>query len=201
MNFIDIFYGNEDVEIEESNKDITLYHGSINGDYKKILANSSNNGKRYEKISQSSFWFKKKEYAIMFATAELIKEESNPKISILIDNDMKTLVPEKYKEQVENIIKNKKSYVYSKTIDSKDVSGGQGRNFPEYTLNFNVTPDDVYTNSYNDMKKSIKYVTDEYIKDIIEKYKRNKMTYGNNIFGQIKDFILYDDNDTIIKTK
>lgn len=182
-------------------KDITLYHGSINGDYKKILANSPNNGKRYEKISQSSFWFKKKEYAIMFATAELIKEESNPKISILIDNDMKTLVPEKYKEQVENIIKNKKSYVYSKTVDSKDVSGGQGRNFPEYTLNFDVTPDDAYTNSYNDMKKSIKYVTDEYIKDTIEKYKRNKMTYGNNIFGQIKDFILYDDNDTIIKTK
>ena len=175
---------------------VVLYHGSIDGTYDKILANSYNAGKKWEAARMSSFWFIKKEYAIMFATAELLQKVAKEtigldKIFILIDNDMKTLVDEKYRDIAEEIIKTNKCYVYSKTIDPKYISGGQGRNFPEYTLGFDVKPDNVYTCTKSDMSKSIKYVSKEYILDTIEKYKKDKMTFGNGLFGQIIDNIIY----------
>ena len=180
---------------------VTLYHGSANGGFDKVLANSPNNGKKWEKISQSSFWFLKKEYATMFATAELLQKVSDSRIYILIDDDMKTLVPERYKDEADNIIKHNKSYVYIKTVDGKDVGGGQGRNFPEYTLGFDVKPDEIYTNTYEDMKKAIKYCTDEYLESVIQKYKKNKMTYGNSLFGRIADYIQYDTHQDLIRAK
>ena len=179
--------------------EVTLYHGSYNGSYDKILANSPNYGKKWDKISYSSFWFLKKEYATMFATAELLQKLSNGDIYILIDNDMKNLVPEKYKEQAENIMKHNSSYVYIKKVDGSDVSGGQGRNFPEYTLGFDVKPDSIYTNSYNDMKNSIKYVSDDYMNEVIQKYKKNTMNYDNSLFGKIIDRIQYGTYQDIIK--
>lgn len=186
--------------------EVTIYHGSCNGDYKQILHNSPNYGKKWEKIRQSSFWFLKKEYAVMFATAELLQREAKKSLGkdtiyILIDNDMKTLVNEEYKDFAEKIMKSQNCYVYIKTIDGKHLSGGQGRNFPEYTLDFDVTPDEVYKCNYNDMKNSIKYVSAEYIDSVIEKYKKNKMTYGNSLIGQFIDNIIYADHKTVVTAK
>lgn len=192
-------YGHYFLERSLPKGDVTLYHGSVNGDYKKILNNSPNNGKRWEKMRQSSFWFIKKEYAVMFATAELLKKH-NSNIEILIDNDMKTLVSEDYEEEAENILKKEKSYVYVKTVDGKYVNGGQGRNFPEYSLDFSVKPDKVITNSYSDMRKCVKYVSNEYIKQIIEKYKTDSMTYGNSKFGILIDKIVYNKREDIKKS-
>jgi ribosomal protein S18 acetylase RimI-like enzyme len=206
QQFVDICLGqtNESYYIEERSLPsgpVILYHGSINGNYDKILNNSPNTGKRYEVARTSSFWFKEKEYAEMFATAELLQELSDKKIFILIDNDMKTLVNDQYKSLALNIIKNNNCYVYSKTIDGKNVTGGQGRNFPEYTIDFTVKPDNVESVSYKNKLNSIKFVSKDYIDKIIEKYKKDKMTYNNGLFGQIKDSLIYSGTKDIWDVK
>ena len=184
-----------------SSGSVLLYHGSIDGSYDKILNNSPNMGKKYEVARTSSFWFKEKEYAEMFATGELLQKVSDKKIFILIDDDMKTLVEDQYKSLALDIIKNNNCYVYSKLMDGKDVTGGQGRNFPEYTIDFVVKPDKVEKVSYKGKLNSIKFVSKDYIDKVINKYKKNKMTYGNSLFGQIKDSLIYSGNEDIWNNK
>ena len=208
QQFIDRCFGesiNEDYIEERSIRgDVMLYHGSVDGTYKTIENNSINNGKRFEKSRTSSFWFIKKEYAEMFATAELVQTLPNrnkDELFILIDNDMKALVDEKYKSRVIDWISKNNCYVYSKLMNGKYITGGQGRNFPEYTLEFPVKPDNVSKVSFESKINSIKFVSRSYLVSVIEKYKENKMTYGNNLFGQMIDNILYNSNLDIVQNK
>ena len=203
-NVHDLNCANESALMERSlysNKDYQLFHGAYNGSYKVIENNSPNNGKKYEKIRTSSFWFLKEEYAAMFATGELLQKESNSEIYILIDNDMKCLVNELMRDQAEKILKNGKCYIYSKTVSGKYITGGQGKCFPEYTLEFPVKPDNCREVSLSEKNSSVKYVSEEYIQDIIKKYKTNKMYYGSNLATRIIDNIIYDNHDKIIDAK
>ena len=99
-----MFYGVIHERSLISGKEYTLYHGTSNSNIDIMLANSYNKGKRYENNRMSSYWFLVKDFAIAFAAAELVNENSD-NINILIDNDMKFIIVDKYSTEAINILK------------------------------------------------------------------------------------------------
>ena len=195
-----MFYGVIHERSLTSGKEYTLYHGTSNPNIDIMLANSYNSGKRYENNRMSSYWFLVKDFAIAFAAAELVNENSD-NINILIDNDMKFIIVDKYRTEAINILKHNNSYVYYLNIDGKYVTGGQSRYFPEYTIDFPVKPTGVETVDFNIMKNYIKFVPESYWNKIIEDFKQDKMRFGANFFNRIIDPILYPKNMDIIQNK
>ncbi len=181
-----------------------LYHGSAIGGLKIVDNNSFNNGNKFEPARQSSFWFANMDYAAMFATAEVIYKKSKElgnKIPILIDNDMKCLVKENQAQLALDILKKSVGYVYQKGIDGKYITGGNSRNFPEYTIDFPVTPDFIHKLTGKQMAKYVKVVTEDYYNNIIELYKKDKMFFGADVLTRIHDTFMYSTNKEIIDAK
>lgn len=169
---------------------IILYHGTDIPNLQIIKNNSYNLGKKHDKPRTSSFWFVDYDFAVMFATMTLISNKAKS-ISSVVDNDMKLLINEKDKNEVEDILKKNFSYVYRKTVSEDIVSHGHSKNFPEYTLDIPVKPDSSYKITYRDMIDSIKFVDELYYKSTIEKYKSGKMTFGAGLGSRISHKLSY----------
>lgn len=169
---------------------IILYHGTDIPNLQIIKNNSYNLGKKHDKPRTSSFWFVDYDFAVMFATMTLISNKAKS-ISSVVDNDMKLLINEKDKNEVEDILNKNFSYVYRKTVSEDIVSHGHSKNFPEYTLDIPVKPDSSYKITYRDMIDSIKFVDELYYKSIIEKYKSGKMTFGAGLSSRISHKLSY----------
>ena len=184
-----MFYGVLNERSLSSGRIYTLYHGTSNPDIDIMLPNSYNTGKRYETKHISSYWFLVKEYSIAFAAAEVISSNSE-NIDILIDNDMKFIIIDKFQNEAIDILKHSKGYVYCLNIDGKYVTRDQSRNFPGYTIVFPVTPTGVEVVDYNTMKRYIKFVSEEYWYKIIDDYKRDKMRFDADFFSRAIDPIL-----------
>lgn len=173
---------------------ITLYHGTNLGNLKEIIPNSYNAGLKNAKPKLSSYWFNNIEYAASFATMTFIDTNlSNYDIRLILDNDMKVLVEDKYQPKVINAIRGNKSYVYEKTIESSFVGYGHEGIFPEYTLDIPVKPDHHYIISDKQMLSCVKFVSEDYIKSINQKYKDNKMAFNSNQLQQGINKMLYYD--------
>lgn len=172
---------------------ITLYHGTDLKDLKRVVPNSYNMGLKNAKPKMSSFWFNNIEYAISFATMTFI--ETNLNMATLLDNDMKVLVRNEYKTKIISAIRGNKSYVYEKTIESSYVGYGHEGIFPEYTLDIPVKPDHCYIINDVHMMNTIKFVSEDYIKSTIDKYKNGKMIFNSNVLQQKIDKLLYYKND------
>lgn len=173
---------------------ITLYHGTDLGNLKEIIPNSYNAGLKNAKPKLSSYWFNNIEYAASFATMTFIDTNlSNYDIRLILDNDMKVLVEDKYQPKVINAIRGNKSYVYEKTIESSFVGYGHEGIFPEYTLDIPVKPDHRYIISDKQMLSCVKFVSEDYIKSINQKYKDNKMAFNSNQLQQGINKMLYYD--------
>lgn len=174
-------------------KYITLYHGTDLKDLKRVVPNSYNIGLKNAKPKMSSFWFNNLEYAISFATMTFI--ETNLNMATLLDNDMKVLVRNEYKTKIISAIRGNKSYVYEKTIESSYVGYGHEGIFPEYTLDIPVKPDHCYIINDVHMMDTIKFVSEDYIKSTIDKYKNGKMIFNSNVLQQKINKLLYYKND------
>lgn len=173
---------------------ITLYHGTDLGNLKEIIPNSYNAGLKNAKPKLSSYWFNNIEYATSFATMTFIDTNlSNYDMLLILDNDMKVLVEDKYQSKVINVIRGNKSYVYEKTIESSFVGYGHEGIFPEYTLDIPVKPDHHYIVSDKQMLSYVKFVSEDYIKSIKQKYKDNKMVFNSNPLQQGINKMLYYD--------
>ena len=173
---------------------ITLYHGTDLGNLKEIIPNSYNAGLKNAKPKLSSYWFNNIEYATSFATMTFIDTNlSNYDMLLILDNDMKVLVEDKYQSKVINAIRGNKSYVYEKTIESSFVGYGHEGIFPEYTLDIPVKPDHRYIVSDKQMLSCVKFVSEDYIKSIKQKYKDNKMVFNSNPLQQGINKMLYYD--------
>lgn len=173
---------------------ITLYHGTDLGNLKEIIPNSYNAGLKNAKPKLSSYWFNNIEYATSFATMTFIDTNlSNYDMLLILDNDMKVLVEDKYQSKVINAIRGNKSYVYEKTIESSFVGYGHEGIFPEYTLDIPVKPDHRYIISDKQMLSYVKFVSEDYIKSIKQKYKDNKMVFNSNPLQQGINKMLYYD--------
>lgn len=179
-----------------NNNYIALYHGSVNGNLKTIIPRSYNLGTRDAKPKMSSFWFNDPRYAITFATLRLLSHYKDRISYTMIDNDMKLLVLNKYKDDVLEILANNTSYVYEKIISTKYVGYGHSGTFPEYTLDIPVVPDHVYKMDYEKMLTCIKFVSENYFKYIHKAYVDGKMSFGANKFQQIAHKLFYYANDT-----
>lgn len=176
-----------------NDKTITLYHGTDIPNLDTIIPNSYNMGIKHAKPKMSSFWFKDPNYAATFATMTLIYNNDTT-LLLLLDDDMKLLVCNKYKSEVMDIIKNNKAYVYEKTIDSYYVGYGHEGVFPEYTLDIPVKPDHYYEINADQMIGSIKFVSEEYIQKVKDKYKKSGLDYNANAFQKFLNKIFYYDN-------
>lgn len=187
-------------------KYITLYHGTSIKDLPWISPLSINVGLKNANPKMSSFWFNNLDYAITFSTMDYIARNLNDKDicrSMVLDNDMKVLIDNKYKSKIIASIKNGESYVYERTIESKYVGYGHNGVFPEYTLDIPVKPDRYYVIKFKDMVSKIKFVSESYIKSIKQKYADGKMDFGNNKMQLLMDRVFYysGHNDRVDKTK
>ena len=187
-------------------KYITLYHGTSIKDLPWISPLSGNVGLKNAKPKMSSFWFNNLDYAITFSTMDYIARNLNDKDvcrSMVLDNDMKVLIDNKYKSKIIASIKNGESYVYERTIESKYVGYGHNGVFPEYTLDIPVKPDRYYVIKFKDMISKIKFVSESYIKSIKQKYADGKMDFGNNKMQLLMDRVFYysGHNDRVDKIK
>lgn len=176
------------------NSKITLFHGTDLNNLNTILNNSYNVGTKFSKPRTSSFWFDKYEYAAMFATMTVIESHRKEKFTMVVDNDMKVLVPEEHRSEVMDIIKKYKSYVYQKTIDRSVVGNGTSGVFPEYTIDIPIKPDKCSTVSYNQMLDSIKFEDDVYIDEVLSKYKSGKMTFQATPLQRLNHAAFYYSN-------
>ena len=187
-------------------KYITLYHGTSIKDLPWISPLSGNIGLKNAKPKMSSFWFNNLDYAITFSTMDYIARNLNDKDackSMVLDNDMKVLIDNKYKSKVIASIKNGESYVYERTVESKYVGYGHNGVFPEYTLDIPVKPDRYYVIKFKDMINKIKFVSENYIKSIKQKYADGKMDFGANKMQMLMDRVFYysGHNDRVDKIK
>ena len=187
-------------------KYITLYHGTSIKDLPLISPLSINVGLKNANPKMSSFWFNNLDYAITFSTMDYIARNLNDKDacrSMVLDNDMKVLIDNKYKSKVIASIKNGESYVYERTVESKYVGYGHNGVFPEYTLDIPVKPDRYYVIKFKDMVSKIKFVSENYIKSIKQKYADGKMDFGNNKMQLLMDRVFYysGHNDKVDKIK
>ena len=171
-------------------KQITLYHGTDISNLDILIPNSYNVGRKNDVPKMSSFWFANKDYAESFASMTLI-EKYNYNLLILLDNDMKVLIDKNYKDDIIKFLKSTKGYVYEKTIDISIVGYGHEGIFPEYTLDIPVKPDKRHIIMPNNLIKRIKFVPNDYLQDIKNKYKSGKMNFGSNFIQQILDKIIY----------
>ena len=171
-------------------KQITLYHGTDISNLDILIPNSYNVGRKNDAPKMSSFWFANKDYAESFASMTLI-EKYNYNLLILLDNDMKVLIDKNYKDDIIKFLKSTKGYVYEKTIDISIVGYGHEGIFPEYTLDIPVKPDKRHIIMPNNLIKRIKFVPNDYLQDIKNKYKSGKMNFGSNFIQQILDKIIY----------
>lgn len=187
-------------------KYITLYHGTSIKDLPWISPLSGNVGLKNAKPKMSSFWFNNLDYAITFSTMDYIARNLNDKDackSMVLDNDMKVMIDNKYKSKVITSIKNGESYVYERTVESKYVGYGHNGVFPEYTLDIPVKPDRYYVIKFEDMINKIKFVSENYIKSIKQKYADGKMDFGANKMQVLMDRVFYysGHNDRVDKIK
>ena len=104
---------------------------------------------------------------------------------------MRVLIDKNYKDDIIKFLKSTKGYVYEKTIDISIVGYGHEGIFPEYTLDIPVKPDKRHIIMPNNLIKRIKFVPNDYLQDIKNKYKSGKMNFGSNFIQQILDKIIY----------
>ena len=179
--------------------EITLYHGTDLKDLSYILPKSYNMGLKNDKPKMSSFWFNNIDYAITFATMTFVGTALNNKElnrSIMLDDNMTVLIEDKYKSNVISAIRDSKSYVYEKTIESSYVGYGHDGIFPEYTLDIPVKPDRCYVINDKQMLGHIKFVSEDYIKSVKKKYKNGRMVFDSTPLQQgINKILYYKDHD------
>lgn len=157
-------------------KKVNIYHGTYSKDFKTIEPTSYNNGTKLSTSRMSSFWFIEMEYAKAFSVMEIINRNKNDdKIPMMLDKNLLVAVPAKYRNHVIDILKKTNSYVYAKkNIESKYLGVGQGKGFPEYTLDVSVKPDSIYTLSYPDNLQYVSFKSDSEIAELKEYYKTNR---------------------------
>ena len=174
-----------------NDKYTAIYHGTNIGNLKTIIPNSYNAGMRGDKVKRSSFWFNNAKYAIMFATMTVLTNFKDLIPYALIDNDMKLLIQDKYKNNALSILRTNSGYIYEKFIETKYLGYGHNGLFPEYTLDIPVMPDHCYEIEYNKMIDTIKFVSDTYFNQINSNYDNGKMTFEANKFQKIINIIFY----------
>ena len=168
-------------------KTVTLYHGSI-GKFDVIKPLRLNVGTKLSNPRNSSFWGTDPHWCKAYALQKLISENS---CEALLNTVMKAIYPkdkikediickESEKSSVEQALRTGKIYLYSKTMEKKYLGIGHNACYPEYSVDFDVKPDNVEELKYIDFKDiSIKYVSDdeyaslvEILKEIVEKNKK-----------------------------
>lgn len=159
-------------------KYVNIYHGATSNKYKMIEPRSYNPGTKLTNPRMSSFWMIDIEGAKAFAVAELIDKNSIDDFDMIIDKDGKALVPKKFKDNIINILKNNKCYVYEKSnIESKYLGIGHGKNFKEYTFDLPIKPDKIHTVSYPENLNYVTFESDQYIEKIRKYWKDNKFSF------------------------
>ena len=168
-------------------KTVTLYHGST-GKYDVIKPLRLNVGTKLSNPRNSSFWGTDPHWCKAYALQKLISENG---CEALLNTVMKTIYPkdkikediickESEKSSVEQTLRTGKIYIYSKTMEKKYLGIGHNAFYPEYSVDFDVKPDNVEELKYRDFKDiSIKYVSDdeyesfvEILKEIVKKNKK-----------------------------
>ena len=189
-------------------KTVTLYHGST-GKYDVIKPLRLNVGTKLSNPRNSSFWGTDPHWCKAYALQKLISENG---CEALLNTVMKTIYPkdkikediickESEKSSVEQTLRTGKIYLYSKTMEKKYLGIGHNTYYPEYSVDFDVKPDNVEELKYRDFKGiSIKYISDEeyesFVEILEEIVKKNKkygrghiLKYTDQERGEIKNKI------------
>ena len=160
-------------------KELTLYHGSSKK-FDKIIPNAKNTGTRFSSFRMSSFWMKVQQSAILFAILQILEDNKCDDEYYFIDIPNEKIVFHKgMKNYFDKLFKNKKIFIYEKTIPTKYISRGHFSGIHEYTLDIPVKPDNIYELNYSEFKNYIDY-TDK----ILSREEIIKMTTKNATFGE-----------------
>lgn len=182
------------------NEKVTLYHGS-NLKLDKILPTSMNLGSKVSGSRNSSFWVHgdSLDFAYAFAVLRAINSQGTDVTYTFGFNKAKKItksrliVDEKFKD---SIVKGVHGFIYSKEFDLVDVNRGHDINLPEFTIDFNVIPDDCQEIRFDDVKHMVSFKSAEYINNIRESIKRGELEYEEfSTNDPLKDVLFkFDDN-------
>ena len=180
---IDLVAANEVFSEATADELITLYHGSDIGDLKVILPRSMNAGTKNQgdnRFRYSSFWFKKKEYAMTFAVYDIFRYHMPKEISnaSIVDNDMKLCIIKDYKYDSINFIETYDCYVYEAQVPAINIEYGHTKNFPEFTVDIKVIPKRKYKLSRSEKFSRVKFISEYEFDKIAKMYTSGTMTWG-----------------------
>jgi len=170
----------------DDNEMVTLYHGSDLGNLNVILPRSYNAGTNNldykNRFRVSSFWFKNKEFAMMFAVNSIIRYHADKDIVLntIVDENMKVACNKKYYDYIKKLVYKTDGFVYEAEVSAYDIEYGHTMNFPEYTVDHRVVPKKVYKLTAQEKLRQLRFVSAQEFDKIALSYSNGSIKYGEN---------------------
>lgn len=179
---------------------VDLYHGSmVKTDVIKPM--SLNVGTRLTGVRSSSFWTDQRMYSIIHVIGRhlsLYQEEKHfRKRWFYLYHGEKVSVNERYKKEILKYLSDKKLYIYHIRTQYKNLSIGNSKDQPEFTIEYEVTPDDYEEFSFKDFSPYIIFEPE----DIFEVRKKEYMDAWHNRKYRLVENVLYYDWDEVLKKR